>query len=101
MVYNANIDKQIKTAEDKWTYSPVAKIRLNSPFSHKASIKLCNYCRNISLETPLSSLLIPKDNSCLLCQILSKRLKEARNDELEMPLLEARQYIRICAVAGM
>ena len=95
MVCNANIDEQIQDAEDKWTYSPDAKIRLN------LSSKLCSFCRNIDLETPLSLLLVPKDNSCVLCQILSKRLKEARNDELEMPLLEAQQYIRICAVPGL
>jgi hypothetical protein len=96
VVCNANTDeKNIQDAKNEWTILPDSKIRLNLP------LKLCIYCRNINLGTPLSLLLVPKDNSCALCQIFFKRLKEARNDELEMPLRKARQYIRIVAAPGM
>ena len=68
--------------------------------SHEASLELCDRCRYIDLETRLALLHDP-ENNCNLCQILSKIPKEARNKELEISLLEARQYIRICAVPGM
>ncbi|KAF4634210.1 hypothetical protein G7Y89_g3912 [Cudoniella acicularis] len=60
------------------------------------SSELCNLCRNIDLEKPLS--LHDLKDDCVLCQILSKRLEEARNKEPEIRLLKARQYVRICAV---
>jgi hypothetical protein len=82
--------KKIQDAEDNWTCGPDAKIRLN------LSSELCDHCRYIDLETPLSSLYNPKEN-CDLCQILSKVPEEAR----KIPLLEARQYIRICNVPGL
>ena len=95
VVCNANTDKQIQTAKDEWTSWPDTEIRLN------LSLELCIRCRKIDLETPLSLLRDPKDNSCVLCQILSKYLKEAKNDELKKPLREARKYIRIYAVPGL
>jgi hypothetical protein len=101
VVCNANIDEQIQYASNEWTYpSDVAEIRLDSPFSHKDSSKLCDRCRNIDLNAPLSSLHKPKDG-CDLCQLLIKPLEEARNKEPKTPLLEARQYVRICAVPSV
>lgn len=79
---------------DKWDYLTDTSIRLN------LSSELCDRCRHIDLETPLSSLHDPRKN-CDLCQILSKIPEEARNKKPEIPLLEARQYIRICDVPGL
>ncbi|KAH6725012.1 heterokaryon incompatibility protein-domain-containing protein [Leptodontidium sp. MPI-SDFR-AT-0119] len=84
-------DRRRLGAKDEWTPSPDSKIRLD------LSSKLCNRCRTIDLGTYLSSLPY-LNNSCDLCQILSKIPEDARNKNPEMRLSEASEYVRIRAV---
>ncbi|KAH7360960.1 hypothetical protein BKA65DRAFT_196003 [Rhexocercosporidium sp. MPI-PUGE-AT-0058] len=86
--------KKIQEAKNKWTHSPDNKIRLD------LSSKLCNRCRTIDLETYLSSLPY-LENSCDLCQILSKIPEEAKNNNPKIRLSKASQYVRISAVPDL
>ncbi|KAH7330050.1 heterokaryon incompatibility protein-domain-containing protein [Rhexocercosporidium sp. MPI-PUGE-AT-0058] len=86
--------KKIQDAKNKWTYSLDRKIQLD------LSSKLCNRCRTIDLGTYLSSLPY-LENSCDLCQILSKIPEEARNNNPKIRLVEASQYVRIGVVPDL
>ncbi|KAH8753804.1 heterokaryon incompatibility protein-domain-containing protein [Diaporthe sp. PMI_573] len=94
-------DEYIYRRDDAFLARLKAEILPNLTFNTEASSALCDRCLNINLEITLSSLLDhdPKDG-CGLCQILSKCLNKDEVKDTKMQLLEARHYVRICAVLG-
>ena len=90
---------------DKWTYLPdlllvrLGKLGKMADFLPHIPTKsrLCARCRNIDLESTLSSL-HTTSNDCDLCEILSQCPRE---QQTELKLVDARAYLRICSATGM
>jgi ankyrin repeat protein len=105
-------------ARDKWVYRNdwqfLERLRRNQTLSdltsnNNASSALCDSCRTIDLNSTLSSACsrslnngrIEETGGCVLCRILSTVSNENKMDEMDMPLLEARSFIRVCAMPSM